>query len=919
MSIDARTALAWVPHRGVAVGDDLLAGRILSGGELGRPAVVRDNASVLVAARALTRLGMPVALLPERVVVRRGEVMPATAGLAAQGCAVVVGDGWSAGVPTSADLQTCEAPEDIMRAVAAQRGLNLSTGEIQDGVRDAAARPCDGSLHRLLPPDGEGLSTTLHPLAELRAGLFLSEEGLGAEATQRVLAAAVDLSGSEPLLLVSSAWSPARRGEARRTLHRLRQLLPQRTPVVVVVRIAGEDSKSQAVDIVQDVRSTGAQVCVCTDSPLTVESLIAADAPCSITLMGPGGQPLAPDPAMASSLQGFDAARVAALVDPSWVLSPSTAAANWPDGSIGAQVDQQRRTLRDRARGALRGDLPRPEVVDVLGDLVLVDRLPEHEEELAPIADLTGSSTLIWTPPGHLDLPSALEGTYLPLPAEVVDEARARLTDPTLWARAASTWATGADAPTIDTLAWPAALDPACRTSASAVWNHGLRPALPAPVMPAVAASEGQAASLWVAAGELAAARHRASHPVSAALAACLRALATAGDEPDPGASWHPPAQEKLGVGVLVGRLRGAVHAPEAAQTVLVSRQAALVLRHHLVRHAWEDAAFAPDPDPSRQERLWRLLDALARRGISLPGVARPEPEPDPQVAVLADNPRWIRLYHQEGAELWNALPLSGLPDEQRWVLEVEQAVGGGARVLELLSGGGRLALALAAAGHLVTAVDREQGMLDKARERLADSPAEVSERVDLVCADATTLHLPQRYDAVIVGETSISVLAPEELEHLLRAARRHLHPGGALLIDYVSGDIPAEDLTGAVERVPSLESTGTLVASERVEPGGRGLTSVATWLWWAPDGATYLTTDRHHRWPRTILSQVMRRAGLRLVDVATPTDSAADPRPVRLARARAVETHATASDLVDQRRAVERPTSAPVELEVPA
>src|SRR5215831_6663295 len=56
--------------------------------------------------------------------------------------------------------------------------------------------------------------------------------------------------------------------------------------------------------------------------------------------------------------------------------------------------------------------------------------------------------------------------------------------------------------------------------------------------------------------------------------------------------------------------------------------------------------------------------------------------------------------------------------------------------VLELGCGTGRIALALAAAGHRVTGLDISVRMLERCKQKLADLPRETRERVDLLRGD---------------------------------------------------------------------------------------------------------------------------------------------------------------------------------------
>jgi ubiquinone/menaquinone biosynthesis C-methylase UbiE len=107
-----------------------------------------------------------------------------------------------------------------------------------------------------------------------------------------------------------------------------------------------------------------------------------------------------------------------------------------------------------------------------------------------------------------------------------------------------------------------------------------------------------------------------------------------------------------------------------------------------------------------------------------------------------------------------------------------------GGPVLELACGTGRIALALAQAGLNVTGVDLSDGMLSVARRKLTALPAAVQQRVTLVHADMTALHLDRRFGFVFVPFRSLQHLLTIELQKkCLEAMRRHLEPTGRLAL----------------------------------------------------------------------------------------------------------------------------------------
>jgi SAM-dependent methyltransferase len=103
---------------------------------------------------------------------------------------------------------------------------------------------------------------------------------------------------------------------------------------------------------------------------------------------------------------------------------------------------------------------------------------------------------------------------------------------------------------------------------------------------------------------------------------------------------------------------------------------------------------------------------------------------------------------------------------------------GGG--ILELGTGSGRLAQALAERGFEVTGVDIAPPMLAKAQARRAGLPANVADRITLKRGDMTALDLRRRFDAVICPFFTLAhVPAGAAWRNTFATAARHLEPGG--------------------------------------------------------------------------------------------------------------------------------------------
>jgi SAM-dependent methyltransferase len=140
-----------------------------------------------------------------------------------------------------------------------------------------------------------------------------------------------------------------------------------------------------------------------------------------------------------------------------------------------------------------------------------------------------------------------------------------------------------------------------------------------------------------------------------------------------------------------------------------------------------------------------------------------------------------------------------------------------GGPILELAAGSGRLAVPLAEAGHVVTAVDVEPAMLDRARERARDADLPDG-RIEFVEADLLALPMPETptHALAFIGLNSIMLLADRDDQRAaIRVLADHLRPGGIAVVDAWLPD--ADDLArfdGRVfhEWIREDPSTGGLV-----------------------------------------------------------------------------------------------------------
>lgn len=150
---------------------------------------------------------------------------------------------------------------------------------------------------------------------------------------------------------------------------------------------------------------------------------------------------------------------------------------------------------------------------------------------------------------------------------------------------------------------------------------------------------------------------------------------------------------------------------------------------------------------------------------------ANPPLAPDP----YADIAEWYDLEHDgyfADIEALNAL-LAGARERLA--------------VLEIGAGSGRLAAALAAAGHLVTGVEPSAAMRARATKRLAALPERVARRTRIIAgtAAAPALGEDERFDVALLGLGTYGHLAsPTEREQALGVLREHLKAGGTLILD---------------------------------------------------------------------------------------------------------------------------------------
>lgn len=120
--------------------------------------------------------------------------------------------------------------------------------------------------------------------------------------------------------------------------------------------------------------------------------------------------------------------------------------------------------------------------------------------------------------------------------------------------------------------------------------------------------------------------------------------------------------------------------------------------------------------------------------------------------------------------------------------------------VLELGVGTGRVALALAKRGFLVTGLDIAPAMLAQAKAKRAELSDEIASRIKLLKADMTAFNLGCAFDAVICPFYTMAHLPPgPSWERSFKAIRGHLAPGGVAAVH-----LPSEAQMRATPPLPT-------------------------------------------------------------------------------------------------------------------
>ncbi len=166
-----------------------------------------------------------------------------------------------------------------------------------------------------------------------------------------------------------------------------------------------------------------------------------------------------------------------------------------------------------------------------------------------------------------------------------------------------------------------------------------------------------------------------------------------------------------------------------------------------------------------------------------------------------------------------------------------------GGPVLELGAGTGRVSWPLTEAGLEVVGLDLSPAMIERARTKGAGYAAATRVRARFVQADMADFALERRFPLAIVPFRGFqSLLTAEAQRRSLASIRRHLLPGGRLVLDlfdprldwcHPTGVVPP-DAEGVVQRRRELRhpKTGRAVSVEVVSRATDPLRQVVTEVW---------------------------------------------------------------------------------------
>lgn len=187
-------------------------------------------------------------------------------------------------------------------------------------------------------------------------------------------------------------------------------------------------------------------------------------------------------------------------------------------------------------------------------------------------------------------------------------------------------------------------------------------------------------------------------------------------------------------------------------------------------------------------------------------------------------------LYGIAGSRLYDRITaddLSELPE----ILDAARKTAG--PILELAAGSGRITRALLTLGRPLTAVDSSPEMLEMLRDKAGTrsfNPRGVA--VDVVEADMSQLHLDGNYGCIVLGASSVTLLAREQRRELFRRVRDCLTPDGRFVLTVLDAHLSEQSREahhGTITGCSVLDAHSILFNIERRNPdsGARHVTMI--------------------------------------------------------------------------------------------
>ncbi len=225
----------------------------------------------------------------------------------------------------------------------------------------------------------------------------------------------------------------------------------------------------------------------------------------------------------------------------------------------------------------------------------------------------------------------------------------------------------------------------------------------------------------------------------------------------------------------------------------------------------------------------------------------------------------------------WYDLDLRDDPGDLDLYLALAARQGG--PILELAAGSGRIAVALAAAGHEVVGVDLDPAMLGRARAAWDRAGGRTGRRrigsLELVEADLLEVELGAGFGLVVLALNSLLLLGTAERQQAaLAAMARHLRPDGRAVVDvWLPGpdDLALYDGRLLLEWERADEASGQRVAklaAARHDPATAVVELTTMFDAWPAEGGApsrVSRTDRLRLVGAAELQRMAEAAGLRV------------------------------------------------------